>query len=103
MGFLARVRAAAAGSAAMLALGVTSSATAVAAPVASFHPIPASVGHVSTQALSFPPTTAFCRANIGIACYQPFQLQKAYNLAPLFSRGIDGRGRTIVIVDAFGS
>src|SRR5262249_24791332 len=50
-----------------------------------------------------PPTTATCEAQRHIACYQPFQLQKAYDLAPLFGRGIDGRGRTIVIVDSFGS
>ena len=30
-------------------------------------------------------------------------MQKAYNLAPLFGQGITGKGRTIVIVDAFGS
>jgi subtilase family serine protease len=49
------------------------------------------------------PTTAQCEADFGIACYEPFQLQKAYNLSPLFSRGIEGQGETIVIVDAFGS
>jgi subtilase family serine protease len=49
------------------------------------------------------PTTAECEADFGIACYEPFQLQKAYNLSPLFSRGIEGQGETIVIVDAFGS
>ena len=53
--------------------------------------------------MSQPPTTAQCEADYGIACYQPFQLQRAYNLAPLFSRGIEGQGETIVIVDAFGS
>jgi subtilase family serine protease len=33
----------------------------------------------------------------------PFQLQRAYDLKPLYDRGLTGRGRTIVIVDAFGS
>ncbi|MBA3945593.1 MAG: S53 family peptidase [Herpetosiphonaceae bacterium] len=50
-----------------------------------------------------PPTTADCEAQFGIACYQPFQLQQAYNLAPLYSQGLNGTGRTIVIVDSFGS
>jgi subtilase family serine protease len=50
-----------------------------------------------------PLTTAECEADLHIACYQPFQLQRAYDLAPLFSRGIEGQGETIVIVDAFGS
>jgi subtilase family serine protease len=50
-----------------------------------------------------PPTTADCLAAAGIPCYAPFQLQRAYNLNPLYARGLTGRGRTIVIVDAFGS
>ncbi|HMH90679.1 MAG TPA: hypothetical protein VK586_06290 [Streptosporangiaceae bacterium] len=41
--------------------------------------------------------------DLGIACYSPRQLQRAYNLGPLYARGYDGRGRTIVIVDPFGS
>ena len=40
-----------------------------------------------------PPTTAQCETDFGIACYQAFQLQKAYNLAPLFAKGIEGRAR----------
>src|SRR5437588_1332016 len=63
---------------------------------------PASTGTVK-QAFSAPPDTASCKANFGVACYQPAQLQKAYNLDPLLTRGLDGTGRTIVIVDAFGS
>ena len=71
-------------------------------PALSVHPVPFIGDSVVADTLT-PPTTAFCRAHFHIACYQPFQLQKAYNLAPLFGRGIDGRGRTIVIVDSFGS
>jgi subtilase family serine protease len=50
-----------------------------------------------------PPTSAECRAELGLACYSPRQLQRAYNLGPLYARGYDGRGRTIVIVDPYGS
>jgi subtilase family serine protease len=50
-----------------------------------------------------PPTTADCVASAGIPCYAPFQLQRAYDLKPLYDRGLTGRGRTIAIVDAFGS
>ena len=50
-----------------------------------------------------PPTTAECLSDFGVPCYQPFQIQSAYNLQPLFNQGIDGKGQTIVIVDAFGS
>jgi subtilase family serine protease len=39
----------------------------------------------------------------GPRCYQPAQIQNAYNITPLLHRGINGAGRTIVIVDAFGS
>jgi len=73
--------------------------------VAAVQPVPFAAGHVIKVAgkLSQPPTTAYCEAHYGIACYQAFQLQRAYDLAPLFSRGIEGQGETIVIVDAFGS
>jgi subtilase family serine protease len=101
MSFIARIRKLAVGVAGLLAFAAPAPATAPA--VLAVHPIPAITGHVSSASLSFPPTTAFCRANLGFSCYQPFQFQRAYNLAPLFDAGIDGRGRTIVIVDAFGS
>jgi len=39
----------------------------------------------------------------GPRCYQPAQIQNAYNITPLLNRGINGSGRTIVIVDAYGS
>ena len=35
--------------------------------------------------------------------YQPSEMQKAYGLNPLYNKGLDGTGQTIVIVDAFGS
>jgi subtilase family serine protease len=74
--------------------------------VAAVQPVPLAAGHVvpvTAGKLSTPPTTAYCEAHYHIACYQPFQLQRAYDLAPLFSKGIEGQGETIVIVDAFGS
>jgi subtilase family serine protease len=52
---------------------------------------------------SGPPTTAECEAQYQVACYEPFQIQDAYNLAPLFSKGVDGKGQTIIIVDSYGS
>ena len=66
--------------------------------------VPFAAGHIlAAGKMSQPPTTAQCEQQFGIACYQAFQLQKAYNLAPLFAKGIEGKGETIVIVDAFGS
>jgi subtilase family serine protease len=38
-----------------------------------------------------------------LACYGVPQIQTAYDLAPLFGRGVTGRGETIAIIDAFGS
>lgn len=66
---------------------------------------PAPFAHLvpGVGSLSFPPTTSYCVANLGIHCYQPAQLQKAYDLNPLFTSGVDGTGETIAIVDSFGS
>jgi subtilase family serine protease len=100
--------------AAMTAIAALAAASAAVAPVAiaaaapaaanAVQPVPFATGHILVAGhLSQPPTTAYCEAHYGFACYQPFQLQRAYDLAPLFSRGIEGRGETIVIVDAFGS
>lgn len=50
-----------------------------------------------------PPTTADCQAAYQVACYEPRQIQRAYDLAPLYARGIAGQGQTIAIVDSFGS
>ncbi|HEX3646837.1 MAG TPA: hypothetical protein VHV49_00335, partial [Pseudonocardiaceae bacterium] len=53
--------------------------------------------------LPTPPTLAQCLAQLQIHCYNPAQLTQAYDLAPLHNAGITGKGKTIVIVDAFGS
>ena len=50
-----------------------------------------------------PLSTAQCEAKYHVACYQAPQLQAAYDLGPLFRRGITGTGETIVIVDPYGS
>jgi subtilase family serine protease len=50
-----------------------------------------------------PPTTATCQAQFGINCYSPVQLEKAYGTPSLYNKGITGRGRTIAVVDSFGS
>jgi len=50
-----------------------------------------------------PLTIAQCQAELGINCYTPVQYRTAYNLNPLYARGVTGKGRTIVIVDSYGS
>ena len=70
---------------------------------ATVRPHPFAQGHVSLLTLVNPPSTTDCQAIAGISCYNPQQFQKHYNLGPLYKDGFDGTGRTIVIVDAFGS
>jgi subtilase family serine protease len=50
-----------------------------------------------------PISDAQCEAEFSINCYLPTQVEAAYNLPPLYNRGITGKGTTIVIVDAYGS
>jgi subtilase family serine protease len=97
---IAAIAALGAGSAALAPVAAAGASGAAAA----VQVVPFATGHILAAGhMAQPPTTAECEADFGIACYQPFQLQKAYNLAPLFSRGVEGQGETIVIVDAFGS
>ncbi|MEV4611262.1 S53 family peptidase [Kitasatospora sp. NPDC049258] len=64
---------------------------------------PASSGHISRAALAAPISTSDCVAKLAIHCYSPLQYRSAYNLGPLYREGVTGKGRTIVIVDSFGS
>ena len=50
-----------------------------------------------------PPTTADCEKAYKVACYEPGQIRRAYDLPALYASGVTGRGTTIVIVDSFGS
>ncbi|RKT11790.1 subtilase family protein [Streptomyces sp. 1114.5] len=80
--------------------------TATAAPshdLAGVHVRPASFGHHNAQARVAPLSTTQCVSQIGIHCYSPLQYRAAYNLNPLYQEGVTGKGRTIVIVDSFGS
>jgi subtilase family serine protease len=98
---------AAAGGLAGLSL-VVPAVTAAAPAVAAATPIPA-IGHpVLTKGLVSPLPTSQCRTQLGIACYSPLQYRVAYDLNSLYDgsalgRSITGAGRTIVIVDSFGS
>ena len=66
--------------------------------------VPALSGPILTgKGLPAPISTTDCQAEIGINCYTPLQYRVAYDLNPLYNRGITGKGRTIVIVDSFGS
>lgn len=54
-------------------------------------------------AAPLPPAEAVCRKALHVSCYRPSQVERAYGLPPFYFGGFDGRGRTIVIVDPFGS
>jgi subtilase family serine protease len=79
--------------AATVALLLCGTGTAVARPFHILFP-----GHFAQ-----PPTTAQCETDFGIACYGPGQFEQAYNMKPLYRAGLTGQGKTIVIVDSFGS
>ncbi|HJQ00433.1 MAG TPA: S53 family peptidase [Jatrophihabitans sp.] len=101
---IAGLAAVALGATATAAVGTTASASpATAHRTVTTKPIPAVTDHILAQTLSFPPDTAYCQANLGISCYSPVQYAKAYDLAPLWGSGNEGQGRTIAIVDSFGS
>ncbi|MGH8989543.1 MAG: S53 family peptidase [Acidimicrobiales bacterium] len=69
------------------------------------------VGHHLQQPGSHPSrTTTYltesqCLAtpSIRLPCYDPVQIETAYDEEPLLAEGVDGRGETIAIVDSFGS
>ncbi|MGH2933224.1 MAG: S53 family peptidase [Gaiellaceae bacterium] len=44
-----------------------------------------------------------CQVTSPAGCYGPDQIRAAYGIQPLLDHGINGSGRTIVIIDAFGS
>jgi len=82
------------------ALGTTGASTAAAQlAIIKIYPDIRHVGHVEKA----PPTTADCEAAFAVACYQPRQIQQAYNLPPLYRQRVTGKGKTIVLVDSFGS
>ncbi|HSY15450.1 MAG TPA: hypothetical protein VK816_05650 [Jatrophihabitantaceae bacterium] len=49
------------------------------------------------------PTDAQCRAALGVPCYSPQEIRRAYGLTGLLASGDNGRGQTIVIIDSYGS
>ncbi|WP_225838642.1 S8 family serine peptidase [Streptomyces sp. NK08204] len=88
------------------ALAATSQAgatTATPAAVPHTFAVPAVAGHNLVHGVASPLPIAQCQAKWHINCYTPLQYRTAYNLNPLYKKGVTGKGRTIVIVDSFGS
>jgi subtilase family serine protease len=53
--------------------------------------------------VTVPFSIAQCFATMKIRCYTPVQYRATYDLSPLYSSHITGKGQTIMIVDSFGS
>src|SRR5437868_10062751 len=49
-----------------------------------------------------PPSEAACFA-VGRRCFTPVAMQNSYNVGPLYATGLTGRGKTIAVIDSFGS
>jgi subtilase family serine protease len=81
----------------------TGSAAPTAASASAVQVVPASIGRTLISGLSKPTSTTVCEAQVHIRCYSPLQYRVAYDLNPLYRAGITGKGRTIVIVDSYGS
>jgi len=86
----------------MMATAATAAAFGMSAVAASAYPVTHNTPRVGLNRPT-PPTTSECEAAFGIACYQPSQIEKAYELPALWAQGNEGQGQTIVIVDCYGS
>ena len=74
------------------------------APVAAASSAPIPMARLlSHAAFPTPPTTADCEAQIGIACYAPTSSRRPTTSARSTRKGLTGKGKTIAIVDSFGS
>lgn len=61
------------------------------------------IRYALAHAGSQPPTYAQCLAKLGIPCYDPQEIRRAYDVTPLLNAGYTGKGQSIVIIDSFGS
>ncbi|MCW7942648.1 protease [Streptomyces hygroscopicus] len=89
--------------AALATVPLVGATTAAPAAVPHTKAVPAIAGHTLVHGVPSPLPIAQCQAKWKIACYNPLQYRTAYDLNALYRKGITGKGRTIVIVDSFGS
>lgn len=92
----------ASGSVAAAALLGVAPAAATIANAATVHPLLAPVPKTSLHHFEAPPTLADC-LQAGFRCYSPQQMEKAYDMTPLYKHGITGKGKKILVVDSYGS
>ena len=80
--------------------------TALASPMMKVGPQAVPSGATSTSIVGTNYGLFTCQVvglNPNTTCYDPYQMRHAYNVDTLISQGFDGRGKTIVIIDAFQS
>jgi subtilase family serine protease len=65
-------------------------------------PQPTVSDYQQMTASATPPTQAQC-ASVGRRCFNPAATRSAYDVAPLYAQGYDGHGKTIAVVDSYGS
>jgi hypothetical protein len=58
--------------------------------VSGAYPMTRNAPHVAMNR-SGAPTTAECEAEFGFACYQPYQIERAYNVPALWAQGDEGQ------------
>jgi subtilase family serine protease len=72
-------------------------------PVRRLSPRPGLSLALSVPVPGGPPSTTICQQLFHLACYEPDQVRRAYDLSPLLARGLDGHGRTIAVIAPYGS
>ncbi|MGH3508677.1 MAG: S53 family peptidase [Nocardioidaceae bacterium] len=105
----ARIAGAAVGVFALALAGLAALPTSATASVQSIVGHRIKVDPLTTKVVKAPHAATFgCQTrpidgSQGLRCYSPAQIQAAYGLTPLFNKGVTGKGRTIVIIDAYSS
>jgi subtilase family serine protease len=79
------------------------SVTTITAKSAAAPTIVATPGVIHPAGVMATPSQAHCEEAFSSHCLTPQQVETAYDLGPLYARGVTGKGETIVIVDSFGS
>ncbi|MGY2873012.1 subtilase family serine protease [Marmoricola sp. URHA0025 HA25] len=94
----------AAGAVFALTLGALSlvAATATTTPARGVVMHPTASDYVQISGSETPPTEAQC-ISVGRRCFTPQSTRAAYNVGPLYEQGYDGTGKTIAVVDSYGS
>ena len=89
---------------ALVALGAGAARTASAGTVApAVNSFPKQAQEVSPLAGATGQVLFACQTRAENRCYGPDQIREAYGINPLLNSGVNGAGRTIVIIDAYGS